>query len=96
MGSARLTGFVGSLNDESPAGSVDVPRSSLHLLPGSGGRHSQRGEDIACSKKQSPARDCSQKGRSSMFLIYSFTASKEENTVKKSKLLVETELCQVV
>lgn len=70
--------------------------SSLHLLPGSGGRHSPRGEDTACWKEQSPARDCSQKSRSSVFLIYSFTASKEENAVKKSKLLMEIELCQVL
>lgn len=37
-----------------------------------------------------------EKGSSSMFLIYSFAASKEENAVKKSKLRIETELCQVV
>ena len=48
------------------------------------------------SNRVQPGTAAREKGRSSMFLIYSFAASKEENAVKKSKLLIETELCQVL
>jgi len=58
------------------------------------GRHSPRGEDIRSNRAQ-PGTAAREKGRSSVALIYSFAASKEENTVKKSKLLMEPELCQV-
>lgn len=58
LSSARQTGFVGSLNDESPAGSVDVPCCVTAFQPASPARlrwsregwHSLRGEDMACSK----------------------------------------------
>lgn len=56
LSSARQTGFVGSLNDESPASSVDAPRCVMAFQPASPARlrqprdgwHSPRGEDAAC------------------------------------------------
>lgn len=58
LSSARQTGFVGSLNDESPAGSVDAPCCVTAFQPASparlqrprDGRHSPRGEDAARSE----------------------------------------------
>lgn len=55
LSSARQTGFVGSLNDESPAGSVDAsrrvtvfqPASPVQLRRPRNGWHSPRGEDTA-------------------------------------------------
>lgn len=48
------------------------------------------------SERVQPGTAAREKGRSSMFLIYSFAASKEGNAFKNSKLLTGTELCQVL
>lgn len=103
--SARQTGFVGSLNDESPAGSVDELCCVMVFQPGFPARlRRPRMAGIARevrtrrvrSKRVQPGTAAREKGRSSMFLIYSFAASKEGNTFKNSKLLTGAELCQVL
>lgn len=103
LGSARQTGSVGSLNDEYPAGSVHELCCVTAFQPGfpaqlpTDGRHSPRGEDTTVrSDRVQPGTAAREKGRSSMFLIYSFAASKEGNALKNSKLLKGTELCQVL
>lgn len=105
LSSAKQTGFVGSLNDESPAGSVGELCCVTAFQPGSpaqlprpqmaGIAREVRTRRVRSNRVQ-PGTAAREKGRSSTFLIYSFTASKEGNAVKNSKLLVGTELCQVL
>lgn len=92
--SARQTGSVGSLNDKSSASSVDALCCVTVFQPASPAWLRQPRDGIAREVRTwhvwgngvQPGTAARQEGwRSSMFLIYSFTASKEENAVKKVK-----------